>query len=91
MDGGQPGAQQQELRQRGWLIAPFVLWPFVLIFYPVGGAATIATAFAAEALANVMGLGAGGCVGSSCSFPPSLCVGWWCVSSSSGDSVAATT
>ncbi|BAH40003.1 MAG TPA: hypothetical protein DGD08_12365 [Gemmatimonas aurantiaca] len=61
--GWMAGNQARNNKSSGsaeWLIAPFVLWPFVLIFYPVGGAATIATAFAAEALANVMGLGAGG-------------------------------
>lgn len=40
-----------------WILAPFLLWPFVLIFYPLGGAATIATAYAGEALANAIGLG----------------------------------
>ena len=29
-----------------WLVAPFVLWPFVLIFYPVGGVATVLNEFA---------------------------------------------
>jgi hypothetical protein len=40
-----------------WILAPLVLWPFVLIFYPVGGAATIATAFAGEKITLLMGLG----------------------------------
>lgn len=40
-----------------WLVAPVVLAPFFAIFYPVTTAATLATAFAAEAIANTLGLG----------------------------------
>jgi hypothetical protein len=40
-----------------WVIAPVVLAPFFAIFYPVTTAATLATAFAAEGLANAVGLG----------------------------------
>lgn len=40
-----------------WLIAPFVLAPFVAIFYPVATAAGLAVAFGVEAIANGMGLG----------------------------------
>lgn len=43
-----------------WLIAPIVLAPFFAIFYPVTTAATLATAFAAEAVGNAVGLGSSG-------------------------------
>lgn len=40
-----------------WLVAPFVLAPFVAIFYPVATAAALAVAFTVEAIANGVGLG----------------------------------
>ncbi len=40
-----------------WIVAPFVLWPFVMIFYPVGALATVATAYAMEKLTKLIGLG----------------------------------
>lgn len=39
-----------------WLVAPFVLAPIFACLYPITTAATIATAFAAEALANAIGV-----------------------------------
>lgn len=40
-----------------WLVAPFVLSPFVAIFYPVATAAGLAVAFGVEAIATGIGLG----------------------------------
>ncbi len=40
-----------------WLVAPFVLWPFVAIFYPVATAAGLAVAFGVEGIATGLGLG----------------------------------
>ncbi len=40
-----------------WLVAPFVLAPFVAIFYPVATAVAFIVAFTVEALANAIGLG----------------------------------
>lgn len=41
-----------------WIVAPFVLAPFVAIFYPVATASALAVGFAAEGIANAVGLGA---------------------------------
>lgn len=40
-----------------WLVAPFVLAPFVAIFYPVATAAGLAVAFGVEAIIGAVGLG----------------------------------
>lgn len=40
-----------------WWVAPFVLAPFVAIFYPVATAAALAAAFAVEAIGVTIGLG----------------------------------
>lgn len=42
-----------------WIVAPFVLAPVFAMLYPVTTAATIATAYAAEVIGNVLGLPAG--------------------------------
>lgn len=39
-----------------WIVAPFVLAPVFALLYPVTTAATLATAFSAEAIGNVLGL-----------------------------------
>ncbi len=41
-----------------WVIAPFVLAPFVAIFYPVATVLALCVGLAAEASANLVGLGA---------------------------------
>lgn len=40
-----------------WLVAPFVLAPFVALFYPIATAAGLAVAFGVEGVADVAGLG----------------------------------
>lgn len=59
-----------------WLIAPLVLWPFVLIFYPVGGAATLATALGVEALVHAVGLGANAALRWTLVLIPTIAVCW---------------
>lgn len=54
---GQAAAGRKSAGSLEWILAPLVLWPFVLIFYPVGGAATLLTAVMAEKLALLVGLG----------------------------------
>jgi hypothetical protein len=51
-------AKQGSVGSVEWLVAPVVLAPIVAWLYPVTAAATIATAYAVEALANALGLGA---------------------------------
>lgn len=54
---GQAASNRKTSGSIEWLVAPLVLWPFVLIFYPVGGAATVLTALVAEKVALAIGLG----------------------------------
>ena len=54
---GQAAANSRSSGSIEWLVAPFVLWPFVLIFYQVGGAATVLTALAIEKISLLIGLG----------------------------------
>ena len=42
-----------------WLVAPFVLAPFVAIFYPVATAAGLTVAFGVEAVTGAIGIGGG--------------------------------
>ncbi|MCC6927572.1 MAG: hypothetical protein IT359_01165 [Gemmatimonadaceae bacterium] len=54
---GQAAARSKYEGSLEWILAPLVLWPFVLIFYPVGGVATLLTAMVAEKVALAVGLG----------------------------------
>lgn len=63
MAGYMAGQQLSRTRTSGsieWLVAPVVLAPLFACFYPVTTAATLATAFAAEAAANAFGVAATG-------------------------------
>lgn len=53
---GQAAANTRYSGSAEWILAPFVLWPFVLIFYPVGGVATVLTAVLSEKIALLLGL-----------------------------------
>lgn len=57
-----------------WFLAPFLLAPFVAIFYPVATAAALGVAFAAAALADAIGLG--GAVGLLLALVPTVAVFW---------------
>ena len=55
---GQVAANRKSEGSIEWLVAPIVLAPIFACLYPVTTAATLTTAFAAEAMANLFGLGA---------------------------------
>ena len=59
-----------------WVIAPFVLAPFVAIFYPIATAAALAVGLAAEALANGVGLGTNALVRWALVLLPTVAVFW---------------
>lgn len=59
-----------------WVVAPFVLAPFVAIFYPVATAAALAVGLATEAFVNTIGLGTNALVRWTLVLLPTVAVFW---------------
>jgi hypothetical protein len=59
-----------------WLVAPFVLAPFVAIFYPLATAAALAVGFGAEAMLRIAGLALNSALSLALVWVPALAVFW---------------
>ncbi|MFN8668893.1 MAG: hypothetical protein U0164_17060 [Gemmatimonadaceae bacterium] len=73
---GQAAARSKNSGSLEWLLAPLVLWPFILIFYPVGGAATVLTALVTEKVALAVGLGGNALLRWALILVPTIMVCW---------------
>ncbi len=73
---GQAAANSKNVGSLEWIFAPLVLWPFVLILYPVGGVATLLTALVAEKVALAVGLGGSPGVRWALILAPTIAVCW---------------